>query len=235
MALGNKTLNDLLKPISEHLGHTAVPDSVPPLQGEITAARVTDGLTQEQLVDLFCLEAEKVRVQVKRCTASTLASTIASIVGQGVPETNEPCTVLFADDPRFVESNLQEALEEQARVLEVAIWDESKGQANIDTALTATYGITYATGGIAETGTIIQPTDAHCGRSISLLPLAHIAVIDASTIKATMVDAMKDLSSESALPSQICFISGPSATADIELVRVEGVHGPMYVSYVVVE
>ena len=60
------------------------------------------------------------------------------------------------------------------------------------------------------------------------------AVVDAETIEPTMLEVMKGLEGES-LPSQVCFISGPSATADIELVRVEGVHGPMYVHYVVVE
>ena len=100
----------------------------------------------------------------------------------------------------------------------------------------ATYGITYASAGIAETGTVVQPTSALCGRAISLLPLVHIAVVDAATITPTMLQIMEDLAArDGKLPAQVCFISGPSATADIELVRVEGVHGPMYVDYVIVE
>ncbi len=80
----------------------------------------------------------------------------------------------------------------------------------------------------------MQPTSPQCGSAVSLLPLVHIAVVDASTIVPTMLEAMQELDAVEKLPSQVCFISGPSATADIELVRVEGVHGPMYVHYVIV-
>ena len=110
----------------------------------------------------------------------------------------------------------------------------------VDACNAARYGITFAKGGIAETGTIVQLCDESCGRAISLLPLVHIAIVNAADVKATMGDWLAELDEEGApagdnLPSQICFISGPSATADIELVRVEGVHGPMFVHYVIVE
>ena len=121
-------------------------------------------------------------------------------------------------------------------VSELTVWDNTKGQANVDAAEKATYGITYAVGGIAETATIVQPSGPNCGRTTSLLPLVHIALVDAATIKPIMQDVMKDIEAQGGqLPSSICFISGPSATADIELVRVQGVHGPMYIYYVLVD
>ena len=239
MALGSKTLDDLLKPISNQLGHASIPDTVEMPKWQSKAARVTDGLSQAQLVDLFAAEAEKIRVQVKRCTRDNLAQTLAAIVAAGVPESAEACSVMCAEDDRFVQIGLYDALSAQELVADVTVWDSADEEANRKAALGATYGITYASGGIAETGTIIQPTNARCGRSVSLLPLAHIAVVDAATIKPTMLEAMRELDDErkdgTQLPSQVCFISGPSATSDIELVRVEGVHGPMYASYVIVE
>lgn len=110
----------------------------------------------------------------------------------------------------------------------------------VDACNVARYGITFAQGGIAETATIVQPCSEKCGRSISLLPTVHIAIVNAADVKATMGDWLAVLDEEGApagenLSSQICFISGPSATADIELVRVEGVHGPMAVHYIVIE
>lgn len=235
MALGNKTLEDLLNPLTKQLGHDQVAETVEMPEWEWKAQRVTDGKSHAQLVDMFADEAEKVRVQVRRCTKDGLPGCIAQIVGQGVPETGEECSVVCADDDRFAQCGLYDVIGSQKLVSKVTVWDGAEGDKNVDDALVATYGLTYATAGIAETATIVQPTSPRCGRAISLLPLAHIAVIDASTIHPTMLEIMDDFTKEGTLPSQVCFISGPSATADIELVRVEGVHGPMYVYYVVVE
>ena len=236
MTLGNKTLDDLLNPITKQLGHNRIADHVGMPEWECIPERVTDGMTNDQLVDLFASEAEKIRVKVSRCSRADLAKCIAGIVGAGTPEEGAACSVVCASDDRFKEAGLYDEIAAQELVTNVTVWDEQLGQANIDAAYSANYGITYASAGIAETGTVVQPTSALCGRAISLLPLVHIAVVDAATITPTMLQIMEDLAArDGKLPSQVCFISGPSATADIELVRVEGVHGPMYVDYVIVE
>ena len=235
MTLGNKTLDDLLTPISEQLGHFKVPETVEVPEWEFKAERVTDGKSHAEHVNLFADEAEKVRVKVSRCSAADLAKCIAEIVGQGVPEEGGPCTVVCAADERFEQGGVYDAIKAQSLVTEMSVWDPARGEENVDKALVATYGLTYAVAGIAETATIVQPTSPTCGRAISLLPLAHIAVVDASSIAPTMREIMDVYAGDDKLPSQVCFISGPSATADIELVRVEGVHGPMYVYYVIVE
>lgn len=234
MALGNKTLNDLLNPISAQLDHAGVAEKVEKPAWEFKPARLTDGLSHEALVDMFVAEAAKIRVNVSRCAAGDVATCIGEIVKAGVPDTGEPCEVVIADDERFEAAGLAAALKRRKLVSKVSVWDAQAGDENVQAALTATYGVTYATAGIAETATIVQPTSPRCGRAISLLPLVHIAVVDASTIVPTMLEVMQGYEGKK-LPSQVCFISGPSATADIELVRVEGVHGPMYVHYVIVE
>ena len=235
MALGNKTLNDLLDPISKQLEHDGVAESVAMPTWEFKAQRLTDGLSHDQLVDMFVDEAAKIRVIAHRCKQDDLVKCISDIVAAGTPDGGEECSVVCADDERFASAGLAAALKRRKRVTGVHVWDEALGQANVNAAFTATYGITYASAGIAESATVVQPTNPKCGRAISLLPLVHIAVVDASTIQPTMLEVMQGLEKEEKLPSQVCFISGPSATADIELVRVEGVHGPMYVHYVIVE
>ena len=65
--------------------------------------------------------------------------------------------------------------------------------------------------------------------SHSLLPESHIAIVKRGDIVRTMEDGYKKYFEEKSidqLDRQICFISGPSRTADIELTMVIGVHGP---------
>lgn len=84
------------------------------------------------------------------------------------------------------------------------------------------FGITAAVGAIAETGTLILD-DAHTStRLAALAPWVHIAVVRRSTLHLDLPSAVRALGDD----PNVIWVTGPSKTADVEGILIEGVHGP---------
>lgn len=107
------------------------------------------------------------------------------------------------------------------------------GEPIVDAALTAREldgldaAVTTCAAGCAETGTIaLDGRPGQGRRALSLVPDLHVCVVAADTIVESVPELVAALEPSAREGRPIVLVSGPSATSDIELNRVEGVHGP---------
>lgn len=110
----------------------------------------------------------------------------------------------------------------------VAVARQELRQAFVDAGM----GITGANVAIADTGTLVIVSNEGNGRLVSTLPPIHVALLGVEKIVPALDDAMAILKllprsgTAQKLTSYVSFVTGPSRTADIELVTAVGVHGP---------
>jgi L-lactate dehydrogenase complex protein LldG len=94
--------------------------------------------------------------------------------------------------------------------------------------------MTGATLAIAETGTVVLQNVAGQGRrAVTLVPDYHLCVVRVGDVVETVAEAMARLQATAGLATT--FVSGPSATADIEMTRIKGVHGPRFLDVILVD
>lgn len=84
------------------------------------------------------------------------------------------------------------------------------------------FGITRATGAIAESGSVILDDERTSHRLAALSPWVHVAVVERQEIHRTIPDAIAAFGDS----PNIVWCTGPSKTADVEGILIEGVHGP---------
>jgi L-lactate dehydrogenase complex protein LldG len=93
--------------------------------------------------------------------------------------------------------------------------------------------VTASTLAIAETGTIVlQHVPGQGRRAPTLVPDYHLCVVRAQDVVETVPEAIRRLQGTATLA--MTFVSGPSATADIEMTRIKGVHGPRFFDVILV-
>ena len=180
--------------------------------------RTADTLTDAQRTDLFIERVREYKAAVRTVAPDDLPRAIDAackargmkrlVIPAGLPETWAPTDLMILRDPGLANDLLEQS----------------------DGVLTA------VALGIAQTGTIVLDSGPGQGRRVlTLLPDYHLCVIHEDQIVGLVPEAVARLraaAEDSHRP--ITFISGPSATSDIELNRVEGVHGPRTLEVLVV-
>lgn len=228
------SLEEFLKPVSHALGRQEPADAIEPC--EATKAPLASDYrpyTADELAAWFAAEAAKMGTIVRRVQPDGVAAAVVDLVGQF----GDGGHIVYADVPEIDGYGVPAALE--AASLEAHRWDPSSRETSVGRAENADVGITFASAGIAETATIVQHCTPESGRAICLLPIGHIALVRTRDLYPYMTQLMnqweEDFAADPSLPSNITFISGPSNTADIELVRVVGVHGPVHAGVVLID
>jgi L-lactate dehydrogenase complex protein LldG len=162
-------------------------------------------LLQDRLVDY--------KAGVQRCTPAELPATLAAVLDRCAPS-----------GTALVPPGLDEGWTAGRDVLR----DNGCTVAELD----AVSGVVTACAvAVAETGTIVLDSSPDQGRrTLTLVPDLHVCVVRADQVVQTVPEALRRL--DARRPQT--WVSGPSATSDIELNRVEGVHGPRTLQVVLV-
>ncbi|NLU82769.1 lactate utilization protein C [Rhodococcus sp. HNM0569] len=165
-------------------------------------------------VALFAETVGDYRAQVFRVAASEVAATVASLL-RGARRVVTPAGL----DPAWT-AGLAPIVDGEPALLSVGELDEGDAV------------VTGCRLGIAKTGTIVLDAGPGQGRRlVTLVPDRHVCIVRADQVVDTVPQAFARL-----VPGRpLTFVSGPSATSDIELDRVEGVHGPRTLDVILVE
>jgi L-lactate dehydrogenase complex protein LldG len=200
------------------LGPAAGVPEVPAVPRAYRVAGALGAAGDPDAIDLFCGRVADYRATVKRVNDDELPRVLTAACEQrgarriAVPAHAPRWTLdgveLVPDDPPLTAHQLDE----------------------LDGVLT---GCALA---IAETGTIVLDGAGASGRrALTLVPDYHLCIVRSEDIVPSVPDTVAALEQAAAEGRPITLISGPSATVDIELVRVEGVHGPRTLDVFVVD
>ncbi|HZN87487.1 MAG TPA: LutB/LldF family L-lactate oxidation iron-sulfur protein [Thermoleophilaceae bacterium] len=181
------------------------------------AYRTTDDRERPDTVDLFAERVAEYKATVHRVAENDISATVAEIchaeaarrlgIPPDLPAPWRPDSIELSEDEGLSPAELD----------------------GLDGALTA------CAVAIAETGTFVLdggPTQGR--RALTLVPDLHVCVVRADEVVGIVPEAVARLEPAVRAGRALTFVSGPSATSDIELDRVEGVHGPRILHVLVV-
>jgi len=222
--------DELIHSLSRNLGRTAPPPDTPPLsyRHSVHQQRM-QGWDAQQIMRAFIEYSRTIGVRVVETIKSELNASMAAAV-----RSLDAHSILMSDDFLLKEMETAKVLSSSHQL---TVWSaETPHDEMIRLASQADVGISVARLALAESATVLLGSEAGAGRSVTLLPESAIYIVPAGVILPSLTQAMAWLKQcyPHRLPAAITMVSGPSATSDIELVRVVGVHGPIQIVHMVV-
>jgi L-lactate dehydrogenase complex protein LldG len=172
--------------------------------------RLTDGRPAGDplLLDLLADRLEDYKATVLRCSPGEVAATVTAALDDGLGAGWAPSSVVVA--PGVPAGWRPDGVRE----------DDARAPVELASDAAALTGVAVA---VAETGTLVLDGSPVSGRRVlSLLPDCLVCVVHAAQVVGGVPEGLSRLDPG----APMTMISGPSATSDIELDRVEGVHGP---------
>lgn len=181
--------------------------------------------TSDDLISVFRANAEAVGMRVSLTSPDTIARDIGDWV-RGLRERAAPPLRVLIEPSLFCREAIEGQLAEDVELRDPQTGDEALYAADV--------GITGVCSAVAETGSLVCAGGPRLSLGTSLIPPIHVAIVRAGQIVPDLLDLFGDLSTGE-LPANLCLISGPSKTADIEGILITGMHGPRQVHVFVVE
>ncbi len=170
---------------------------------------------------LFCKEAEKVSATVRKVKAR---ADVPKAVAAYLRSKNLPSEIRMGEDSRFSRMPWK-----KQRALEI-----KNGASDGDDEA----AISYASGAIAESGTLVLCSGAANPTTLNFLPEHHIVIVDAKDVAGdmeTVITRLRKTYGRGELPRNVNLISGPSRSGDVEQTIILGAHGPRALHIIIVD
>lgn len=173
-------------------------------------------LPRDACLELFINRLKHYQVAVHLCSRGEIAATVAGMMA----ERGKSRLIVPADIDRAWLAHAA-----------AFVHDERLSYRELDVSEGVLTGCSLA---VATTGTIVLRHGPGEGRrALTLIPDYHLCVVLADQVVETVPEAVRALAASR--PALVTTISGPSATADIEMTRIRGVHGPRTLDVIVVD
>ncbi|MEK5231678.1 lactate utilization protein C [Lysinibacillus sp. FSL K6-0232] len=198
--------------------------------------RVLKDATKDELVEVLVQQCKNIHTDIVITNTAKLPQDLQAVIDNYGGQ-----SVITWQDKRFQDYGLSALMTTQWQQanIEHYEWNAQQPEENIRQAEKANIGITISEITLAESGTAVLFSSKERGRSVSFLPEKSIILIPKSTIVPRMTQAARWISEKvrkgEKIASCINFITGPSNSADIEMILIVGVHGPIKATYIVIE